>query len=396
MMSNPRHTVLYIGVTNDLTRRVAEHKSHAFKGFTDQYNATQLVYCESCGHIDEAIAREKQLKGWSRRKKEALIERMNPQWHDLAEEVPAKSPVVGRFAPSPTGRMHAGNVFAALVAWLVAKSQGGRMVLRIEDLDAERSKSHYIDAVQRDFEALGLTWDEGPYFQRDRDEAYRAAYDDLSARGLVYPCFCTRADLHAASAPHRGEKLVYPGTCRALNAEERARKAQNRTPAQRLKVPNRTVAFDDLVQGYYEQNLDRDCGDFLIRRSDDAFAYQLAVVVDDAAQGVNSVVRGMDLLCSTPQQLYLQQLLGLPHPTYAHIPLLVAERDRRLAKRDHDAALDALLARFKTPAGIIGHIAGITGLAPTCEPAMPEELLATFDRNALPTLFPNLVQVQWQ
>ena len=305
--------------------------------------------------------------------------------------------VVGRFAPSPTGRMHAGNVFAALVAWLVAKAQGGRMVLRIEDLDAQRSKREYVDAVQRDFERLGLTWDEGPFFQHDREEAYRAAFDALAARGLVYPCFCTRADLHAASAPHRGEKPVYPGTCRGLSDEERARRvAAGRTPAQRLAVPDRDVALQDLVQGSYRQNLARECGDFLVRRSDGAFAYQLAVVVDDAEQGVNSVVRGVDLLCSTPQQMHLQDLLGLPHPVYAHVPLVVAERDRRLSKRDHDAALDALLERFKTPEGVVGHIAGITGLAASCDPATPEELLQDFDLAALPTTFPDLVQVRWE
>ena len=310
--------------------------------------------------------------------------------------VAAPAPVVGRLAPAPTGRMHAGNVFAALAAWLVAKSQGGRIVLRIEDLDAERSKPQYVDAVQRDFEALGLTWDEGPYFQHDRTEAYRAAFDELRERGLVYPCFCTRADLHAASAPHRGEKPVYPGTCRSLSDGERARRAAERTPAQRLIVPDAAVAFDDLVQGRYAQNLATDCGDFLVQRSDGAFAYQLAVVVDDAAQGVNSVVRGVDLLCSTPQQIHLQTLLGLPHPVYAHIPLLVAERDRRLSKRDRDAALDALLARFKTPAGVVGHIAGITGLAPTCDPATPEELLAGFDAATLGARFDDLVQVTWR
>ena len=305
--------------------------------------------------------------------------------------------VVGRFAPSPTGRMHAGNVFAALVAWLVAKAQGGRMVLRIEDLDAQRSKREYVDAVQRDFERLGLTWDEGPFFQHDREEAYRAAFDALAARGLVYPCFCTRADLHAGSAPHRGEKPVYPGTCRGLSDEERAQRvAAGRTPAQRLAVPDRDVALQDLVQGSYRQNLARECGDFLVRRSDGAFAYQLAVVVDDAEQGVNSVVRGVDLLCSTPQQMHLQDLLGLPHPVYAHVPLVVAERDRRLSKRDHDAALDALLERFKTPEGVVGHIAGITGLAASCDPATPEELLQDFDLAALPTTFPDLVQVRWE
>lgn len=292
--------------------------------------------------------------------------------------------------------MHAGNVFSALVAWLVAKSQGGSIVLRIEDLDAERSKPQFIDAVQRDFESLGLAWDEGPYFQHDRDEAYQAAYDELCERGLVYPCFCTRADLHAASAPHHGEKLVYAGTCRNLTDEERTERMKERRPASRFIVPDETLSFVDGIQGEYSQNLAAECGDFLIRRSDDAFAYQLAVVVDDAAQGVNSIVRGVDLLCSTPQQMYLQDLLGYPHPSYAHVPLLVAEEGRRLSKRDHDAALDALLERFKTPAGIIGHIAGITGIAPTCDPATPEQLLATFDLQAFASSIPNNVQIRWR
>lgn len=317
-----------------------------------------------------------------------------PQTHYFAPE--ANRPVVGRFAPSPTGRMHAGNIYAALTAWLVAKSQGGSIVLRIEDLDRDRSKAEYISAVQRDFERLGLTWDFGPYFQHDRDEAYLEAFRTLERRGLVYPCFCTRADLHAASAPHRGEKFVYPGTCRGLSAEQIAVKSGTRAPAQRLRVPDAEYAFDDMVQGHYEQNLAHDCGDFLIQRSDQAFAYQLAVVVDDAAQGVTSVVRGVDLLCSTPQQLYLQELLGLGHPRYAHIPLLVAEQNRRLSKRDHDAGIEELLARFKTPEAVIGHIAGICGLAPTCDPATPEQLLRTFDAAQLPELFCDPVQIAWR
>ena len=316
----------------------------------------------------------------------------------MSSSAPSPTPVVGRFAPSPTGRMHAGNIFAALVAWLVAKSQGGRMVLRVEDLDRERSKPRFVSDVQRDFESLGLTWDEGPYFQHDRDEAYRAAFDALAGRNLVYPCFCTRADLHAASAPHRGEKPVYPGTCRSLSADERSARAAatGRVPAERLIVPDRVYGLDDLVQGPYTQNLARDCGDFLVRRSDGAFAYQLAVVVDDAEQGVNSVVRGMDLLCSTPQQIYLQELLGLPGAVYAHVPLIVGERDRRLSKRDRDAALDELLVRFKTPAAIIGHIAGLTGRAPSADPVTPEELLPLFSAGQLKSCFPDPIQIQWR
>lgn len=304
--------------------------------------------------------------------------------------------VVGRFAPSPTGRMHAGNIFAALMAWLVAKVQGGSIVLRIEDLDRQRSKSEYIDQVQRDFEALGLTWDKGPFYQGTRDEAYRAAFDALVLKGLVYPCFCSRADLHAASAPHRGEKLVYTGTCRNLTQEQRAARAKQKDPAYRLVVPHETFQLYDLVQGGFRQMLDEDCGDFLIRRSDGAFAYQLAVVVDDAEQGITSIVRGMDLLCSTPQQMYLQALLEFPQPQYAHIPLLVGEKDRRLSKRDHDASLDALLHRFGTTRGIIGHIAWLTGIIESDEPCSPDELLSCFDLDRLGTMFPDKVQILWK
>lgn len=306
-----------------------------------------------------------------------------------------RTPLKGRFAPSPTGRMHAGNVFSALTAWLVAKSTGGTIVLRIEDLDRQRSKPCFIDDVQRDFEALGLYWDEGPFFQHDRDEAYAAAFETLREKNLVYPCFCTRADLHAASAPHRGERFVYPGTCRSLDEAQRAQRLRQRTPAQRLRAADERISFTDAIQGFYEQDLAHDCGDFIVQRSDGAFAYQLAVVVDDAEQGVTSVVRGVDLLCSTPQQMYLQDLLGLSHPSYAHVPLIVAQHDRRLSKRDRDAALDALLARFKTPAALIGHIAGITGLAPTCDPATPEELLAHFDLASLSRNLVDLERIRW-
>lgn len=282
------------------------------------------------------------------------------------------------------------------MAWLVAKSQGGRIVLRIEDLDAGRSRAEYADALQRDFERLGLVWDDGPYFQHDRREAYHDAYQSLAARGIVYPCFCTRSDVHAASAPHRGQKVVYPGTCRRLTESERETLGQGRTPTRRLTVPDQTIAIHDLVQGPFRQNLQRECGDFLIRRADGTFAYQLAVVVDDAEQGVNSVVRGVDLLCSTPQQVHLQTLLSLPHPVYAHVPLFVVDDGRRLAKRDGDAALDVLLARFGTPEAVIGHIANLAGLAPTNDPTTPEKLLREFDPSNLSSLFPDPVQILWR
>lgn len=309
----------------------------------------------------------------------------------------AQAPVVGRFAPSPTGVMHAGNIFAALAGWLIVRSMGGTMVLRIEDLDRERSKAAYADRVQRDFEQLGLWWDAGPFFQQGREEAYRAAFERLADVAPVYPCYCTRADLHAASAPHRGEKLVYPGTCRHLEPEQRARReGEGRRAAWRVAVPDASIEMDDLVQGRYRQHLPTECGDFLVRRSDGAFAYQLAVVVDDAAQGVSLVARGVDLLCSTPQQMFLQRALGLPEPRYAHVPLMVAREGRRLSKRDHDAGLDALLERFGTPEGVIGHIAGITGLAEGCDPATPEQLLEGFDLGRWAASLPDKIQVPWR
>lgn len=306
-----------------------------------------------------------------------------------------KHSVVGRFAPSPTGRMHAGNVLASLVAWLVTKSQGGRMVLRIEDLDTQRSKECFSDAIQRDFEKLGLVWDEGPYFQHDREEAYEEAFKKLKDQGRLYPCFCTRADIHLASAPQKGAKQVYPGTCRNLSAAQRHAHALGCTPSQRLKVDDISISLVDQIQGYYHQNLAQECGDFLIKRRDGLFAYQLAVVVDDAAQGITSVVRGVDLLCSTPQQLFLQNLLGLPHPTYAHLPLLCNSSRRRLSKRDKDASLDMLLEQYGSPAGVIGYLAGISGLAPSCEPLMPHDLLKGFTIEKLPTVFKHPMYLLW-
>ncbi len=299
---------------------------------------------------------------------------------------------VGRFAPSPTGRIHAGNIFAALLSWLYVKSRGGEIVLRIEDLDEERSKSQYADMVQRDFETLGLTWDRGPYFQQNRTEAYRVAYEQIKEKGRIYPCFCTRADLRVLSAPHFGEKTVYPGLCKNLSETEqqtrldKLRRQTNdptRLPAMRLEVESCRIEFDDIFQGHYGQQLEKDCGDFILRRTDGAFAYQLAVVVDDAEQGINTVIRGIDLLSSTPQQIYLQNLLSYSQPTYAHFPLFIAPDNKRLAKRNRYAQIDALLDTFKTPEGVIGHIAYKGGLISVDEPTTPEELLACYDLEKL-------------
>ena len=298
-------------------------------------------------------------------------------------------PVVGRFAPSPSGRMHLGNVFSSLVAWLSARSQGGRVVLRIEDLDERTRRGPWADLLLDDLRWLGLEWDEGPYYQHDREELYRAALDRLQDAGLLYPCFCTRAELHAASAPHASDGTpIYAGTCRGLSAAEVAERERTRPPALRLRVPSEddpagTVTFTDRAFGPQREVLARDCGDFLVRRSDGVFAYQLAVVVDDADMGVTEVVRGCDLLESSARQMYLQDLLGLPHPAYAHVPLIVAPEGRRLSKRDHDCGMDALRERFGTPERLLGRLAFATGLAPDAAPRSAGQLANLFGWDAV-------------
>ena len=294
------------------------------------------------------------------------------------------SDVVGRFAPSPSGRMHLGNLWACLLAWLAARSAGGRMVLRLEDLDPDRCRSEYCDQILRDLEWLGLDWDGAPVYQSRRTEAYAAAFQALANQGLLYPCFCTRAQRLAASAPHRSDgEAVYDGRCRRLSEAERRELAQVRAPAWRASVPEQTISFCDLLQGFYQEELSRDCGDFILRRSDGVYAYQLAVVVDDAFMGVTQVVRGDDLLSSTPRQLWLQERLGLPHPAYGHLPLLLAPDGRRLAKRDRDLELGRLQQSYTAPE-LVGLLARAAGLLDRPEPVTPRELLPLFAWEKLP------------
>lgn len=378
--------------------------------------------------------------------------------------------VVGRFAPSPTGRMHLGNVFSSLLAWLSVRSQGGKLVLRIEDLD-DRARSGPWDALlMDDLRWLGLDWDEGPYYQTDRIDLYADAVRQLDDMGLVYPCFCTRAELHAASAPHASDGTpVYAGTCRGLTAAEVAARSKARPPALRLKVPpvqgiapsrgpfesdapeskhskteltdfgnsmpreltfgdcsergvrggaalqdtadgtrggaalqgaaggvrgataSRSAAggyagvmhFEDRTYGPQREVLAEECGDFLVRRSDGVYAYQLAVVVDDADMGVNEVVRGCDLLGSTARQMYLQDLLGYAHPSYAHVPLLVAPDGRRLSKRDRDCDMGVLREHFGTPGALLGRLAYVAGLVPSPEPRTADKLVDEFSWSAV-------------
>ena len=297
--------------------------------------------------------------------------------------------VKGRFAPTPSGRMHLGNVFSALMAWLSAQAAGGTMVLRIEDLDPRAQHREVAETLMADLEWLGLTWDEGPYFQSDRTDIYTQAIADLAERGLTYPCFCTRSELHAASAPHASDgTYLYQGTCRALTPEDVATRAAVRPPATRLRVPDAkdpagTITFRDLAFGPQREVLAQECGDFLVRRSDGVTAYQLAVVVDDGLMGVNQVVRGRDLLGSAARQTYLAELLGFSAPAYGHVPLLVAPEGRRLSKRDQDLDLGVLRQNGVAPERICGLLASKVGLVDEGTCASAEELISTFSWEKL-------------
>ena len=293
--------------------------------------------------------------------------------------------VVGRFAPTPSGKMHLGNVLCCLVAWLSARSQGGKVLLRVEDLDPERSGADYERQIEEDLRWLGLDWDEGGleaaggrYCQSGRSGVYEQYFDILSEKGLIYPCFCSRAELHAADAPHLSDgRYFYPGTCRNLTPEEAAEKAKKRKPAWRVKAPDETVRFTDLHYGPYAENLAAECGDFVIRRADGVFAYQLATAVDDGLMGVTEVVRGRDLIGSTARQLWLQRTLGLPSPVYGHIPLLTDWDGRRLSKRDGDLDLARLREKWR-PEEIIGMLAEAAGILPAYRPVSARELVPLF------------------
>ena len=289
--------------------------------------------------------------------------------------------VVGRFAPTPSGRMHLGNVFAALIAWLSVRSQGGEMVLRMEDLDTLRTSDAYARLLRQDLAWLGLDYDRETPPQSTRSETYDRYFDRLMKMGLLYPCYCTRSQLHSVNAPHLSDgTYVYPGTCRNLTPQ--ARRAMNRAPAWRVVVPDRLWSLDDRVQGRYELNLAKDCGDMVVRRADGVYVYQLAVTVDDGEAGVTEVVRGMDLLSSAPRQMYLQELFGFPHPQYAHVPMLLAPDGRRLSKRDRDLDLGELQKRF-SPEAIIGLLAHAAGLIDRPAPISAAELAKEFQWSNL-------------
>lgn len=293
---------------------------------------------------------------------------------------------VGRFAPTPSARLHLGNLMCAMIAWLSVRAGGGKFVLRIEDLDAVRcpfmgeNTKYLLD----DLAWLGLDWDSEVLWQSRRTPVYDEYFARLEKKGLLYPCYCSRAELHATTAPHASDMPpIYDRRC-LLRAERGEAPPAGRRPAYRLRVPDRDVAFVDGLQGAYCENLERDCSDFVVRRSDGVYAYQLAVVVDDALSGVNEVVRGRDLLSSTPRQMYLWELCGFEPPRYYHIPLLTDADGRRLSKREGDGCMDRVRRVYPDARPVIGALAAALGLLPSPESVTLQDLIPLFDWRRIP------------
>ena len=285
--------------------------------------------------------------------------------------------VIGRFAPTPSGFMHAGNLLCAMLAYLSAKSKGGKFIIRIEDLDPLRCpRSAALDIIAV-LQAFGITSDEPIVWQSERTSAYHAAAQKLSALSEVYPCYCTRAELHAAHIkrlPDGG--ILYPQTCKNLSAAQRAEREKSARPSLRISVPDEVITFTDGICGNQSQNLAAACGDFILRRSDGVYAYQLAVVVDDGESGVTEVLRGADLLYDTPRQIYLQRLLGLPTPTYFHIPLVCDANGRKLSKSEGDSA--QRLLKMHSAQQIIGELMFAAGITDEPRPAELSDLIPLF------------------
>lgn len=267
--------------------------------------------------------------------------------------------------------MHLGNIYTALVSWLSVRRSGGKWILRIEDLDPQRSRMEYARQIEDDLHWLGLEWDEGgiggrgpsgPYCQSLRHHLYEEALKRLETKGLTYPCHCRRADILASRAPHRTDgSVVYPGHCRPASCPPFPADMDFSGCSTRIYVPDREISFNDRVYGPQTFNPARECGDFILRRADGAWAYQLAVVVDDALMGVTEVVRGVDLLDSSARQIYLYDLLGYKVPEFAHLPLICNEEGQRLSKRDHSMSMEVIRGTMSRPE-LLRRLAGMANM----------------------------------
>lgn len=305
----------------------------------------------------------------------------------MSDEEPLKPfPVVGRFAPSPTGPFHLGSLVTAVGSYAMAKRLGGLWLLRIEDLDLPRVIPGIADDMLRTLESFGFQWDREVVYQSRRLDAYKSALDELIEKRIAYPCGCSRAEIALiASAPHKGEGgVVYPGICRDGLSPEKAERAV------RVKVYDEVISFEDCVMGRYSQALSASCGDFVVQRADGPFAYHLAVVVDDAESGVNQVVRGADLLSSTPRQIYLQKILGCPTPAYCHLPLVTNPDGTKLSKRDNAVSLAAGMDIAGSGGGLLLAALCFLGQSPPLDlrNAPCREILAWAAAHFDPTLIP--------
>jgi glutamyl-tRNA synthetase len=296
---------------------------------------------------------------------------------------PPVSAVVGRLAPSPTGAQHVGNARTYLIAWLSARARAGRVLLRIEDIDSPRVKPGAADQARADLRWLGLDWDGAPAVQTTRLPLYETALERLKSQERVYPCTCSRRDVErAASAPHE-EEIVYPGTCSQRRVADAVNLA-GRAYAWRLRVGAKSLSCQDGYRGFSHMDLRSPAGDFVVWKSAGTPAYQLAVVVDDAAQGVTEVVRGDDLIPSTPRQLLLYEALGLTPPAFTHVPLVVGPDGRRLAKRHGDTRLSSLRGSGVTAEALLGLLAWSCGWLDRIRPTTAAELLPLFRLSTIP------------
>lgn len=287
---------------------------------------------------------------------------------------------VGRFAPTPSGEMHAGNLLCAFLAYLSVKSRGGKFLVRIEDLDAARCPRSSAQKILHTLHRLGMDSDEPPLWQSERTNFYSEKEKALRSVARVYPCFCTRAQLHTARAPRMSDGgVLYNGACRNLTREQTERLRALHSPCERVAVPDCDVTFTDGIAGNVTQNLARECGDFILRRSDGVYAYQFAVAADDGESGVTEVVRGADLLSSAPRQIWLMQLLGYAPPVYYHIPLVCDASGRKLSKSEGDSAMR--LVERMPPESILGALAFAAGLTQKEKPASLNELVREFSWN---------------
>ncbi len=300
--------------------------------------------------------------------------------------------VKGRFAPTPSGNMHVGNALCYLLAWLSARSQGGGVVLRFEDTDLLRMRPGAVEQTFSDLLWLGLDWEEGPapderggeYFQSCRTEIYNKYFDELRARGMVYPCFCSRRDVRLVSAPHESDRAaVYPGSCRDLSPREVEERMKQRAPAWRLRLGDETVGFRDALRGEFSCEILREYGDFPIRRADGVYCYQFTTALDDALMGVSEIVRSRDLLASAPWQILVQRLFGREPGVYVHIPMLLDEEGKRMAKRDFSLSLREIRRRY-TAEETLGALAFLAGLIEEPAPCRIGELVPLFTWERLP------------